>query len=122
MNKLPLAALLATIAALLVGAGSASAVAVPDVWVHWLGSPPGATVRSLDFTTPVTLFAGSDGDGVYSSPSAIGPWTQKNGGLNDQASKQVRQVVAAEGSLYAATSTGLFTSITGDNWQPVGQG
>jgi hypothetical protein len=122
MNKLPLAAFLATVALLLAGASSASAVAVPDVWVHWLGSPSGATVRSLDFTTPVTLFAGSDGDGVYSSPSAIGPWTQKNGGLTDQSAKQVRQVVAAQGTLYAATSAGLFTSITGDSWQPVGQG
>src|SRR4051794_8028382 len=122
MNKLPLAAFLATVLVLLAGATSASAVAVPDVWVHWLGSPSDATVRSLDFTTPVTLFAGSDGDGVYSSPSAIGPWTQKNGGLNDQTSKQVRQVVAAQGTLYAATSAGLFTSLTGDSWQPVGQG
>ncbi|MEA2496804.1 MAG: hypothetical protein QOJ29_4715, partial [Thermoleophilaceae bacterium] len=122
MTKRILAVLISAVAALLAGAGSASAVAVPDIWVHWLGSPPGATVRSLDFTTPVTLFAGSDGDGVYSSPSAIGPWSQSNGGLNDQASKQVRQVVAAQGTLYAATTAGLFTSITGNNWQPVGQG
>src|SRR4051794_3076928 len=122
MNKRLLAVLLAALAALLAGASSASAVAVPDVWVHWLGTPSDATVRSLDFTTPVTLFAGSDGDGVYSSPSAIGPWTQHNGGLNDQASKQVRQVVAAQGKLYAATTARLFTSITGDKWQPVGQG
>jgi hypothetical protein len=122
MNKRPLAVLLTTIAVLLAGATTASAVAVPDVWVHWLGSPPGATVRSLDFTTPATLFAGSDGDGVYSSPTAVGPWTQSNSGLEPQAAKQVRQVVAAQGTLYAATSAGLFNSLTGASWQPVGQG
>ena len=101
---------------------SAAQAAVPDVWGRWGTSsgPRDTTVRSLDFTTPVTLWAGSDGDGPYSSPTALGPWEQKAGGL-DATAKMVRQVVAYQGTLWAATSAGLFTG-TGGSWTPVGQG
>ncbi len=97
--------------------------AVPDKWTRWKATPADATVRSLDFIG-VNLFAASQEDGVFSSPSTAGPWNQQNGGLDTPSSKQVYQAkVSPSGAVYAATSGGLFKSATGmGGWQPVGQG
>lgn len=95
-----------------------------DQWLRWGGSPREATVRSLDFIGPL-LFAGSESDGVFSSPTAIGPWSQQNGGLDSTAAADdVRQVkVAPNGLVYAATSAGLFRSPAGQGgWTQVGGG
>ena len=95
-----------------------------DQWLRWGGSPREATVRSLDFIGPA-LFAGSESDGVFMSPTAIGPWTQQNGGLDSTAAADdVRQVKAApNGLVYAATSAGLFRSPAGQGgWTQVGGG
>ena len=93
-----------------------------DKWARWLGTPREATVRSLDFLG--TLYAGTEDDGVYSSPLAAGPWSQINTGLEAPGADSVRQVKAApSGLLYAATSAGLFSAQPGGGaWAPVGQG
>jgi hypothetical protein len=96
--------------------------AVPDNWVRWGGAHREATVRSLDFLG--TLYAGTEDDGVFTSPTAIGPWTQMNTGLEAPGADSVRQVKAApSGIVYAATTAGLFSSPSGSGaWSPVGQG
>ena len=119
-----IAMVLATATVALAAAATASA-AVPDKWGRWGTSsgPRDTTIRSLDFTTPATLYGASESDGIYTSPTALGPWSQQNGGLDPQTGAQsVRQVVASQGVLYAATSAGLFTSSAGSDWAPVGQG
>src|SRR5262249_31767197 len=102
----------------------ASAHAVnPDKWTPWVASPSEATVRSLDFIGP-SLFGASEDDGVFVSPSVIGPWTQQNGGLDVQSgSMSVHQVVSNSNNLYAATSGGLFRSAGGlGSWTQIGVG
>ena len=97
---------------------------IADQWARWGGVPREATVRSLDFIGPL-LFGATEDDGVFSSPTAIGPWSQGNGGLDGiGGAKAVRQVkVAPSGLVYAATSAGLFRSPAGQGgWTPVGQG
>jgi hypothetical protein len=102
---------------------SGASAAVPDVWTGWTVSsgPTQTTIRSLDFTTPATLFASSQSDGVYQGNSPASPWSQLNGGLATPESKSVNQVYAKSGTLWASTSAGLFTG-TGSSWTPVGQG
>jgi hypothetical protein len=107
-------------------AASPAIAADPDAadnWARWAGAPREATVRSLDFNG-ASLFAASDGDGVFASPTAIGPWSQNNGGLDTAEAKAVRQVKSGpDGRTYAATSAGLFRSAAGlGGWTPVGQG
>jgi len=116
-----LCALLSATGAVLALAGPAQAVTL-DKWIPWTASPSGATIRSLDFIGPV-LYGGSEGDGVFSAPLSVGPWTQLNGGLDAPGATSVRQVVANSGQLYAATTAGLYRAPAGGgNWSPVGQG
>ena len=117
-----------SLCALLTAAGAALALAGPahavilDKWIPWTANPPGATVRSLDFIGPV-LYGGSEGDGVFTAPLSVGPWTQVNGGLDAPGATSVRQVVANSGQLYAATTAGLYRAPAGGgSWTPVGQG
>src|SRR4051794_7061012 len=93
-----------------------------DTWVPWVASPSDAWVRSLDFIGPA-LFGGSEDDGVFVSPTAVGPWTQLNGGLDAAGAKSIRQIVSNAGNLYAATSAGLFRSAGGvGTWAQIGIG
>ncbi|MBJ7472185.1 MAG: hypothetical protein JHD16_12840 [Solirubrobacteraceae bacterium] len=95
-----------------------------DQWGRWIATPREGTVRSLDFIGPL-LFAGTESDGVFTSPTAPGPWTQQNAGLDGTTSADdVRQVkVAPSGLVYAATSAGLFRSPAGQGgWTQVGGG
>ena len=94
-----------------------------DQWARWGGAPRDATVRSLDFIGPL-LFGATEDDGVFSSPTAVGVWTQSNSGLEMPGAKNVRQVkTGPDGRTYAATTAGLFRSPAGQGgWQPVGQG
>ncbi len=122
---------------MLVGATTAAAAALltlapaalagaPDAWTHWLpvSGPQDTWIRSLDFTAATTLVASSgDGDGVYQSPSVAGPWSQTNSGLSTPGDRDVYQVVAAYGSLYAATGSGLFKAPQGGGaWAQLGDG
>lgn len=110
-------------------AASASA-ADPDTldqWQRW-ATKPGlsreAWIRSLDYIGPA-LFAGAEGEGVFSSPTAPGPYVDQNTGLEGiPGAKAVHQVsVSPDGQVYAATSAGLFRSPAGQGgWQQVGGG
>src|SRR4051794_19756496 len=100
---------LLVLALVIAGAAPAQA-ALPDKWARWVAVPREATVRSLDFVGPL-LFGASEDDGVFESPTVVGPWTQRNGGLEAPGADSVRQVKASpSGVLYAATSAGLFSS------------
>lgn len=98
-----------------------------DKWARWQGTPRNATVRSLDFIGPL-LFAGTEDDGVYTSPLSVGPWTQRNDGLlPPQAAPEadsIREIkTSPDGQVYAATSAGLFRSPAGQGgWTQVGGG
>jgi hypothetical protein len=103
------------------------AAAAPDTWTRWnvQGNPDfGATVRSLDFTAPGIVYAGTEDHGVFRSTGGPFAWAPDNGGLDGIAgANNIRQVVSNSGSLYLATSVGLFKKAGGGgNWQPLGQG
>lgn len=99
----------------------------PDQWQRWItepGTSREAWVRSLDFIGPL-LFAGAEGEGVFQSPTAPGPWSEENDGLkNIPGATTVHQVsVSPDGQVYAATSAGLFRSPAGQGgWKQVGGG
>jgi photosystem II stability/assembly factor-like uncharacterized protein len=68
------------------------------------------------------MVAGTEGGGAFSSATAGIAWADDSTGLTGSA-RDVRQVVASAGRLYAATSAGLFTRTTGGTtWTPLGQG
>jgi hypothetical protein len=112
-GRRPLILLLA-LGAFLVFAGSALASGT-DSWTQWTASPQETWIRSLDFTAASTLVASSDGDGVFQAPATLGPWAQTNSGLDTPGDKNVLQVVASGGKLYAATLSGLFTAAQSPN-------
>ena len=117
------ALLLAIVPTLLASASPASAL--NDPWTRWVtetGQTPDVWIRSLDFIGP-KLFAASEGDGIFTSLSPVGKWLPSNGGLDTVTKQQVRQVVSKDGTLYAATSAGLFKSATGGaSWTQLGTG
>jgi hypothetical protein len=98
--------------------------ALPDKWTRWVADTPDTTIRSLDFIGP-SLFASGESNGVFNSPTVVGPWSQQNSGLASVPAQSVRQIkTSPDGQLYAATSAGLFRSGVGGttSWSPVGQG
>ncbi|MDQ3742279.1 MAG: hypothetical protein M3389_15205, partial [Actinomycetota bacterium] len=116
---------LVTLLLLLVPA--APAAAAPEQWTRWV--VPGdldvsATVRSLDFTAPFVVYAGTEDNGVYRSTGGPFAWESDNGGLEGIAgANNIRQVISNGGSLYAATSVGVFKKpVGGGDWAPHGQG
>jgi hypothetical protein len=116
-----LTALLGVTATVALAATPAHAAGV-DTWANWASAKQEAHIESLDFIGP-QLFAGSEGDGIFTSGFAVGPWSQINGGLNPQEGDlNIHQVVASGGTLYAATTGGLFQGSSGGNWQPLAQG
>lgn len=130
LHSLPRRAALAAgvITATAVAAPAASASGVTDVWSRWTTSSlqqRDAWVRSLDFTTTSEIWAASEGDGVFRSASA-GISFENTAGLNsgllgDASALNVRQVVADGGTLYAATSAGLFRrGAGGSTWIALG--
>jgi hypothetical protein len=115
------ALVLMTVTAVPASAGAA----VPDEWARWTNLPDegvrverDAWVRSLDIVDS-KLYASSEGDGVFTSPTAIGPWSGFNSGLGSLSARSVRQVASAGGRLYAATNAGLFTALPAGPWTPL---
>ena len=132
MNRLPrrAAARAALLLSLLLPALTTFAApahaALDDPWSRWVLADVNASrdvwTRSLDFIG-VKLFAGTEGDGVFTSTSPLANWATANGGLNTVERKQVRQVVSKGSNLYAATSAGLFKSVNGAaSWTQLGTG
>jgi hypothetical protein len=105
---------------------AAPASAAPDQWTRWavpqnLGIS--ATVRSLDFTAPGVVYAGTEDDGVFRSIGGPFAWEQNNDGLGAPGADNIRHVTSSNGILYAATSIGIFKKpANGQTWMPHGQG
>lgn len=95
-------------------------------WIPWVGVPAadtGAWVRAFG-AAGSTMWAGTEGDGVFCSTNAGVTWQNCGSGLPSATS--VRQIKAGLTSTTIATDYGIFKS-TGSGlswgaWQPVGQG
>ncbi|MEA2481791.1 MAG: hypothetical protein QOJ07_3713 [Thermoleophilaceae bacterium] len=74
-------------------------------------------------TPPTTIYAATEGDGVYRSVTDGVSWSNFSSGLESTpGAMDVRTVFNAGGKVYAGTSAGLFASTGGGSWQPVAQG
>ena len=101
------------------------------------GGPPGGDVRALaiDPSNPATLYAGTNGGGVFKSTNGGTSWTVSNSGLTGFSGAQVLALAidpSNPATLYAGTFTcngpgcsngasGAFKSTNGGTtWQPTG--
>ncbi|WP_183095843.1 WD40/YVTN/BNR-like repeat-containing protein [Nocardioides stalactiti] len=91
--------------------------AVPDVWVKW--DEGDHWIRSLDYVTPTKLVAGSETDGVFTSSTAAGPWTDISGDL-PTLGKQVHEAKGQGGQIFLATSAGLYQGSGNGSWDKLG--
>ncbi|HEY6147505.1 MAG TPA: hypothetical protein VIZ69_07390 [Thermoanaerobaculia bacterium] len=86
---------------------------------------PALSVTALlaDGSPPVTLFAGTNGGGVFRSFDRGASWSAANAGLG---SSQVFALVSdggASGALYAGTNAGVFRSTdAGESWRAFNDG
>src|SRR4051794_4440557 len=72
---------------------------------------------------PTTMYAATEGDGVYRSTTNGVTWSTFSSGLETvPGAKSVRTVYTSAATAYAGTSAGLFKSVAGGAWQPVAQG
>ncbi|MEI7745064.1 MAG: hypothetical protein WCK58_15110 [Chloroflexota bacterium] len=123
-----LIALTTTSAVLLGITGSPVAAADPvnvQQWVHWgVAAPAGETWVRAFGTGGTTMWAGTEGDGVYCSTSAGISWQNCGGGL--PAGTSIRQINAGLTSVTIATDGGLYKSsgsgLSWSAWAPLGQG
>src|SRR3712207_1265364 len=119
---------LSALAALLVL--PASALAVPDTWVRWQSTafdPPNQAlrdshVRVLDHTWGGRIWAGTEGNSVFTGIAPGLSWNQHTGGL-DGAARNIRALYTPfDGTVLAGTTLGIFKSVNEGAWTPVGQG
>lgn len=119
-TALPLA-----VAALLLAASAVPARAGLSSWTSLSGldAASGANwVRTYATgTPPTTIYAGTEGDGVFRSVTSGVTWAPFSSGLNAPGSKNVRTIFTSASTVYAGTEAGLFAS-TGGAWTPVAQG
>jgi hypothetical protein len=109
-------------------APTAPALAGNDTWTPLNGlTPAGAgTVRQYA-QVGSTLYAATDGDGIFSSVNAGGLWTADSGGLvpsdgqPEADATTVDSIVSSGATAYAGTDVGVFSS-TGGSWSPLDQG
>jgi hypothetical protein len=128
LGRPALTAAVAATAALGALSPAADAAGLTDIWTRWTTSTVqqrDAWVRGLDYTTTSEIWAASEGDGVFQSASAGISFANTpgiNSGLIGNADAlNVRQVVADGGTLYAATSAGLFRrGAGGSTWLQLG--
>ncbi len=72
-------------------------------------------------TPPTTIYAGSEGDGVFRSLNSGLNWTAF--GTLPSNARDIRTIYLANGKVYAGTGAGLFSTPTsGGAWTPVAQG
>lgn len=105
-------------------AAPAHAVTPPWVSLPGLSAPVPDHVR--EYTTgqiPTTVYAATEGDGVFRSTTGGVSWSAFNAGLEGiPGAKDVRAIYADGSRMLAGTSAGLFASTGGGAWQPVAQG
>jgi hypothetical protein len=83
------------------------------------GQPSNSDVTGLVYRAPSSLFAGTNGGGVFRS-DAGGSWTQVNSGLSNTV---VNALTADASYLYAGTAAGVFRSAdNGNSWNAVNSG
>lgn len=118
------AAAAATAAALLMAAPAAQAGLSTWTPLPGLGAAFGADwVRTYATGTPsTTLYAGTEGDGVFRSITGGLEWEPFSDGLDAPAARDVRVVFSSGGAAYAGTGAGLYRSVGGGAWTPVAQG
>jgi hypothetical protein len=105
----------------------ASAQAIPDTWVRWT-SPDFSThpdarnkwVRALEFTLPGTIYAGTEGSGVFRTSNNGVTWTEQNAGLQG-AAQDIRAFYTSGSDVIAGTGVGLFKSTSNGPWQTLSQ-
>jgi hypothetical protein len=75
-------------------------------------------------TPPTTIYAGTEGDGVFESLTDGATWAPFSGGLSG-AALNIRTIYVSSGKVYAGTTQGLWStpaSSSGGAWTPVAQG
>ena len=70
---------------------------------------------------PTTIYAATEGNGVYKTGNNGLDWEPMISGLEKPGAKDVRTVFTSGATVYAGTSAGLFKSV-GGGWTPVAQG
>ncbi|KAF0218425.1 MAG: hypothetical protein FD174_2886 [Geobacteraceae bacterium] len=93
----------------------------------WQGIGPfnGGVVLSLaiDPVSPSTVYAGTDGNGVFKSTDSGGSWSPANAGIPNQTVYSLAMDPASPATLYAGTNGGLFKSNDGGlSWNPASSG
>jgi hypothetical protein len=71
---------------------------------------------------PTTIYAGTEGDGVYRSLTDGLAWAPFSTGLDAPGARDVRVVYSGGGAIWAGTGAGLYRSVGGGPWSPVAQG
>jgi hypothetical protein len=82
-------------------------------------------VREYATGTPLTIYAATEGGGVYRSVTDGVSWSPMNAGLTGvPGALNVRTVLPSSSgtTVLAGTTAGLFKSVGGGAWQPVAQG
>src|SRR5690349_15322812 len=122
MRHRPLLTLLVMFAVLTLGSAPARA--------DWTGLPGLDAAHSANWVReyatglpPTTMYAATEGDGVYRSLLNAVDWQPFNAGLTGiPGAMDVRTVYTSGTTAYAGTGAGLFKSVGGGAWQPVAQG
>lgn len=123
--RLPSLKLLAALVPAALALGAAPAQAAPDKWSGLIGlnAASGASwVREYAVSLPSTLYAATEGGGVYRSTNLGLNWTKMSGLDEIPGARNVRTVFTSGSSVYAGTTAGLFKSTNGGAFQPVAQG
>ena len=68
---------------------------------------------AIDPTAPSTLYAGTDGGGVYKSTDGAATWVSSSSGLTDFSVFALAVDPAVPAIVYAGTASGLFVSLDG---------
>ena len=115
-------AAVAAAAALLAAAPAAEAGFSTWTPLSGLDAASGASwVREYEFAPPTTVYAGTEGNGVYRSDTAGLSWRPFNDGLLEiPGARDIRDVYADGPRVYAGTGAGLFVS-TGGAFTPLAQ-
>src|SRR2546426_472388 len=112
---------------LVVVASSGLALGVASAGVNvWTSSGPEdgiVNALAVDPATPATVYAGTDGAGVFKSVNGGGSWATVNTGLTNQRVSAMAIDPVTPATVYAGTLSGLFKSVNGGgSWSPLYRG